>query len=344
MKKILLPIILLITAFNVANAQTDFCKDITRTTKGSKVIYESPTPGDKRELVTQCGFIKAIDENGAQNYFKLGTAMGGNPDVTDVVFTFEDGSELKYSNIKITQGEKSALGDYMYTTIFAISKDDIVKFKSNPVRFYMFLGKKRAVGFKGDIAKLRAYADCIDNLNEAPKPLINANEKKSIDGFWGIKFGASVDEVKTAIAAKGGTYSTGSSKPDNLMFSGASFTGRNTEYINVRTVNDKFYEASVGFPELTDVQLIPTFNTIVSELSAVYGDAKIEKTFKEPYKEGDGLEAGAIRIGMASYVARWKTNNGNTIIVQINKNSTITIFYTDTALNKVKNTQKSADY
>lgn len=343
MKKILLPIIALITVFSTVKAQTDFCKDITRATTDEAVVYHSPKPGD------QFQFVKVITDKGATTIFKIFLGIS-DPDnsVKDVSITFEDNSVINFTgaNVQIDVAkEKDIVGNYVYTAALLLSADDMAKFKTKKISSYVLLDKKRVPSPFGNVKnKVIGYANCLDALNDGPKPVVNANEKKSIEGFWGIIFGASPAEVKTSVAAKGGKFSADDSKSDEFVFTDALFTQRTTTFIETRFINDKFYQAIVAFPETTDTQLIPSFNTIITELENVYGPATITKDFEQPYHDGDGYEVQAIKLGKATYIAKWKTNNGNTISIQINKAGNISLFYTDTTLQKAKDAKKSADY
>lgn len=74
MKKLLLSA-LLIGVFNLAKAQTDYCKDVTQTVDGTKTFYDTPTPGDKEQQVGMFGFTKYVHLGGNELYFKLGLAV-----------------------------------------------------------------------------------------------------------------------------------------------------------------------------------------------------------------------------------------------------------------------------
>ncbi|RKR84903.1 hypothetical protein BDD43_5156 [Mucilaginibacter gracilis] len=341
MKKLLLNLILFIAIFSSAKAQTDYCKDIKKSVTDDNIIYRTPTPGD------QFGFAKIIDKAGTGTFFKMILGIS-DPDnkVTDASITFEDDAVLNFSNVIIDRSaEKDIINNYIYTGSISLSADDMAKFKTKKIKSYLFLGKKRVPSPFGNVkVKVMAYANCIDGLNDVPKVVFNPNEKKSIDGFWGIPFGSSAETVKATMASKGGRFDKENSKADQLYFFDAVFTGRKTGAISASIIDNKFYQAGVSFPELEEIHIISTFDAMVSELSDVYGNPKIVKNFQEPYKEGDGYEVQAIKLGKASYYAQWTTNNGNTIFVQISSKGRISLFYTDTALEKTKNAKKTNDY
>lgn len=524
MKNILLSTIMLITVYGTAKAQTDFCKDITQSSTGSKFIYESPTPGDKKEEVGKLGFIKVIDNSGTRIYFKLGLAFS-DADLSqkDVTIVFEDDDTLNFSNLDISTGPSVTLlteTQTLYYTLIPLTSDQLIKFKTKKLKYYRLLGKKRYPGLGNPKVKLMAYANCMDSFTEGPRLVSNAsstssaatvsaptvyckdfkksgsslnifytaatpgsvtgvdqaltfelsklintrdndityaltlsngfndsgittgnvtitfedgdelsyqdktlsknekiidgkyvytavillndatlsklktkkvksftiankisdglptdfgvkimayancletidknysgsstqsassnpNEKKSIDGFWGIKFGATLDEVKAAMQAKGAKIYEGLSKPDMLVYKDVIFTGRTTRFISLSFANNKFYEAIVVYNAPDDSQLLGQFNLLTTELANVYGEANIVKEFQPPYTAGDGYEVQAIKLGKANYFATWKTNNNNTLLLQISKSGTISLFYTDKTLEKLKDAKKSSDY
>ena len=129
-----------------------------------------------------------------------------------------------------------------------------------------------------------------------------------------------------------------------LIFNDVTFTGRKADFLGILLVNGKFYEASVRFPASDEASIIGKFSTMVNELNNVYGPAVITKKFEPPYDSGDEYQVQAITFGKGHYFATWKTNNSNTIVLQIDKSLTLSLFYTDTTLEKTKTVQKSADY
>ena len=338
MKKILLSI-------STANAQTDYCKDITKSTSGSKVFYESQTPGDKKEDVSVLRFVKVIDGTGARTYFAIGGAFDESENTSsDVSITFEDDDVITFTDLTFKTGPKNQINSYVHSTLLGpLTAEQMAKFKTKKMKIYTILGKKRYVlGFSNPKVKIMAYANCIDGLNDGPPPVAATPEKKSIDGFLGIKFGATQDEAKARIIAKGGKFSQATEH--GTIYHDVVFADRSTQFVSLQFTNDKFYEATVCFPAVDEVAVISRFNSMVDELNNVYNEADVSKKFVQPYKEGDGYEVDAIKFGNAKYVAFWNTNNGNTVQLQINKDLHLILYYTDTALEKLKGAKKSSDY
>ncbi|MBW4889861.1 hypothetical protein KXQ82_09045 [Mucilaginibacter sp. HMF5004] len=346
MKKILPLITLLIGLFNTSNAQTDYCKDITKDATDARVIYMSPTPGDKKEDVGVLSLAKVINDEGTHYYLRLGLCMDDpNKTITDASMTFEDGDVIKFSNLSFKVGQKNAINEYVYSAAISLTDEEFAKLKIKKFKLYSVGDKKVYGGLGNPKGKLMAYANCLDTFTQGPVPVVNANEKKSIDGFWGIKFGASMDEAKAAVIAKGGKLITETSKADELHFENVVFTERKVDALGLRFVNGKFYQALVLFPTLDEGVVISKFNTIVSELNNVYGPAVITKKFQPPYDTGTGeYDVQAITFGKGLYYAFWTTNNKNNISLEIAKDLHFNLFYTDTTLAKEKTAQKSSDY
>jgi hypothetical protein len=346
MKNILLSTIMLITVYGTVKAQTDFCKDIKKTVTDNAVLYTSPTPGEGwAKGVFMFNLIKAIDGNGAQIYLQIAhKSDDATLTSSDLSIKFDDNNEISYTAIPVKREESGESGKYLYTSVLKLSSADMDKFKTKKFKNFSFVGAT-ATPFIGNFkTKIMAYANCMDSFTEGFTPVVNANEKKSIDGFWGIKFGASVDEISAAMKAKGAKLHPESSDANALVYAGVQFTQRDVSQINMKFVEAKFYEATVNFPAPEESQVLSQFQTITNELVGVYGEGKLTKAFEPPYTDGDGYTVSAIKLGKASYFYLWKTNNGNTIQLQINKDLSMALFYTDKTLEKLKTTKKSSDY
>ena len=125
---------------------------------------------------------------------------------------FEDDDVLNFTGVELKHDMKGDKNSYQALPL--LSKDDFIKFKTKKVKLFK-IADETVRPFVGNFKdKVKAYANCLDTFTDAPAPVLNANEKKSIDGFWGIKFGATADEVKAAVAAKGGKLNTESSKEE----------------------------------------------------------------------------------------------------------------------------------
>jgi hypothetical protein len=158
---------------------------------------------------------------------------------------------------------------------------------------------------------------------------------KPIDGFLGIKFGSSKAAVTAAIKARGGQLDklTGN---DILAFDDVKFGHRQVRLLIVRFVDDKAYEAAFSFVPSDDNHAIDYYESLVSDLSEVYGKGLDVKKFTSPYEQGDGHETTALLIGAADYKTLWEASaNKNLIQATINKISSdlwIHLYYWDDKL------------
>jgi len=159
---------------------------------------------------------------------------------------------------------------------------------------------------------------------------------QTLEGFMGIKFGASSETVKHTMSARpecrlNKQYST----EESLAFEGAMFAGRQTAIILFSFVNNKFYTASVFIIPSLESEAIELFNTIKEELDEKYFSTReYFETYKYPYEKGDGYTESAIKQGKASFIAFWAfqdadSSNKNFISLEIGKSLSIIITYQD---------------
>lgn len=155
---------------------------------------------------------------------------------------------------------------------------------------------------------------------------------KPIEGFLGIKFGSSKADVITAIEAKGGKLKHYANTPENTVyFSDVNLGSRATIVFFVLFVNDKAYESIFGFQPEKGPQAIEYYNSLVKDISEIYGKGKSNRLFKSPYKEGDGDEISAIEGGYANYFTNWKDDK-KVIQASINDKLNIQLTYEDESL------------
>jgi hypothetical protein len=182
-------------------------------------------------------------------------------------------------------------------------------------------------------------------------PFWGSAQTKSIDGFWGIKFGTSKSEAATAMKAKGATPSQAATQDNLLSYEGVNFAQRKTFLVMLKFANDKLYDVRVVYqPENNEP--ISQFEAMVKELKIPYGETTVFRNFDEPYKHGDGHELTAIKVGKAQYAAFWSTVNSagdkNFISLKIAKDLYIDLDYQDGTIVKnliaERNESKTSDY
>jgi len=104
------------------------------------------------------------------------------------------------------------------------------------------------------------------------------------------------------------------------------------EWVTVYLFNDKLYHGVFYFKPEHDAQAIDYYNSLVSDLNGIYGAGSPYKTFKSPYKDGDGYEVTALSTGNASFFTNWgseKANNIQATIDQVNDDLYVLLFYID---------------
>lgn len=69
------------------------------------------------------------------------------------------------------------------------------------------------------------------------------DSKKTLTGFWGIRFGSSYNEVKSLMNQKQGCVYSTESSAKSLIYSGGKFAGEKIDFLSLSFHNDKFYKA-----------------------------------------------------------------------------------------------------
>jgi hypothetical protein len=158
---------------------------------------------------------------------------------------------------------------------------------------------------------------------------------KPVEGFLGIKFGASKADVVAAMKAKGGVLSPASTD-SQLLFTNVKLGQRMSEWLTVLLYNDKLYKGIFYFKPEHDSQAIDYYNSLVSDISGVYGTGSPYKSFKSPYKDGDGYEVTALSSGNATIFTNWGSDKANMIqavIDPVKDDLYVLLFYIDDVVN-----------
>jgi hypothetical protein len=170
---------------------------------------------------------------------------------------------------------------------------------------------------------------------------------KPIEGFLGIKFGSTKAAVMAAMKAKGASLDKKNSDADDLYFEHASLGHRPIEFIEVRFVNDKVFEADLFFKPEDNNHALEYYNSLVDNINEIYGKGDPTRNYTAPYKDGDGYEKDALLFGAADYFTFWKASNENNIMAKIKKIDTdlmVALIYQDDQLtNQAIAKQKSQD-
>lgn len=141
---------------------------------------------------------------------------------------------------------------------------------------------------------------------------------KPIDGFLGIKFGSTKAAVTAAIKARGGKLNE-ASKGNNLAFDNVSLGHRKVDFLIVRFIDDKAFEADFTFTPQDDNHAVEYYNGLVSDINEIYGKGESTKKFTSAFKDGDGHELAALITGAAEFNTLWQAANENNIEAKIIK-------------------------
>lgn len=159
-------------------------------------------------------------------------------------------------------------------------------------------------------------------------------EERTLEGFWGIKFGTSIAEGKKIMASKGLKLDTSGSSKDILIYQNVKFGGRDAVAVGLKYDKNRFYEAMVGYRTPLDAKTVELYENVKADINAKYYTSNEDyKSFKYPYSEGDGYEITAIKLGLANISAFWQFERSdgekNWIQLEIKENLVIFINYTD---------------
>ncbi len=162
---------------------------------------------------------------------------------------------------------------------------------------------------------------------------------RSIDGFWGIKFGSTKTIAKSIMQEKGLTIA--SEKSDYIVYTGGRWSGEKIKELYLEFIEGKFYKGIVVIDITNEGFVFSTYNSIKKKIDDKYFNTyrSIEK-YDYPFEKGDGHEITAIRSGKANIVSNWKMDNDTSITVLIPDDLNTTIYYTDLSLERIANNKK----
>jgi len=169
-----------------------------------------------------------------------------------------------------------------------------------------------------------------------------AQTTKPIDGFLGIKFGSTAAQVIDGLTAKGAVYRKDKSSETTLIFTNVTLGTHKSSTFFVYLIDNQIYQSQFVFRPELEAKSIENYNTIVTDVNDVYGQGKSQKSFQQPYQEGDGYEVTAITAGKATYETLWTdSNTKNTIYAAIDNKGYTRLTYQDSNLmDKAINQQK----
>lgn len=171
-----------------------------------------------------------------------------------------------------------------------------------------------------------------------------------LDGFAGILFGSSKDQVKTAMDARGAHLNADKSSSAHMEFQGGAFGKDDVLYWHLYFVNGKFFRgsASINSPFSERFAKYEGLKKLIIEK---YGAPAEETTNTGTSEQNDDDNDqndlyDAVRSGKALVKAQWTTDSGS-ITCEILKRYNavwIRLTYEDKALAKVYSDKQLKDY
>lgn len=152
----------------------------------------------------------------------------------------------------------------------------------------------------------------------------------TIDGFWGIGWGTSIEKIKPILLDKGCIILK---ETNELLYVSATFTDMPVKIL-FEFHEDQFFCAIVTY-EYNENKALADYDAVVSLVSDKYGEPDTSvRDFKKPYYEGDGFEEQALRVNKALIYSEWIFSDGNIIRVALIGNMGPGILYINTDLNE----------
>jgi len=168
-------------------------------------------------------------------------------------------------------------------------------------------------------------------------PIISYSQ--TLDGFFGFRFGCSMDSVKKEMLIKPGCSLIDKYSSENMLaFEGMKFAGRDATYMIFGFINNKFHTGSVLISPNLKSKIIELYSDIQGELNEkYYKTTKVYENYTSPYEKGDGYYETAIKLGKADFSSFWKFVNPksnkedqkNSISLKITPTLNVSIKYQD---------------
>lgn len=130
---------------------------------------------------------------------------------------------------------------------------------------------------------------------------------KKLTGYKDLQWGDSMDVVKQKMASmKGFTHDTKRTTPDSLTYEGGEISGYTVDFVILLFSKSGFCKAVFVLSGVSESRITSEYKNLKELLTGKYGKPKDDyKLFRSPYKEGDGYETQAIRLGKATFAAFW---------------------------------------
>lgn len=158
------------------------------------------------------------------------------------------------------------------------------------------------------------------------------------EGFWGLRFGQNIEEVKNIIDKR--TSSKGISKDGTLIYYNVNFAGRTAKLASLYYDQGKLYGGIFWFYPEQKPQIFSLYEGIKKDISSKWWRPQVEKEeYLYPF-DGDkeslqALEGGYAKIGSIwFYPARSKSDENGSISLFIDSKCYLTLMYSDGVISK----------
>jgi len=159
---------------------------------------------------------------------------------------------------------------------------------------------------------------------------------QNLDGFWGVRFGASIDSAKIIIKKKTTVTPKLNSDKDILSYENVTFGGRTADVVKLYFYKNQLYGGTVFYIPEKDPEILSLYRNIKNEVAEKYWEPQIDvESYKSPYSKDDGFELSAIKGGYATIGAIWyfpnsfsnEINHTGTIMISVEPKIWIELAY-----------------
>ena len=163
--------------------------------------------------------------------------------------------------------------------------------------------------------------------------LIAQSEQTELAGALGLTFGMNATSVKDIMGKKGSTLREAT--PEIITYENVQIGTKKADLLSFHIVNDKLHTIKALFISEIEAKTQDIYDDLKNILASKYGEPKSYRDFTDPYKNGDGYEMQAVRLGKAAIESYWSFKNDKVIALEIRALKTemyVSLVYQDSKL------------
>jgi hypothetical protein len=163
--------------------------------------------------------------------------------------------------------------------------------------------------------------------------LIAQSEQTELAGALGLTFGMNATSVKDIMGKKGSTLREAT--PEIITYENVQIGTKKADLLSFHIVNDKLHTIKALFISEIEAKTQDIYDDLKNILGSKYGEPKSYRDFTDPYKDGDGYEMQAVRLGKAAIESYWSFKNDKVIALEIRALKTemyVSLVYQDSKL------------